>query len=412
MLLTISKRFHFCASRRLAVPRWDAARNRAYFGPEADARFGSGRNYEAVLVFRGEVDPRTGMVVNVAEIKARVNDLLAGRYDHKLFNQDTPPFGEVVPTPENVAVQLLDDVRPLFRSFRAQPVACHLIESTGREATAYHDGTVEGHHWLEWSAARRTLSPHLSATENEALFGPAVRAHGHHYRLRLTLAGDRDPDTGLPAEPDAVRAALAALHAQLDHRLLNDEVIALADRPMTTESLVRWLHHELAAGLPVARTRLWERPDFFAEHGQPGDTRLGMVRTFDASHRLHSPHLDDVENHQVYERCNNPSGHGHTYRAEATLAAPYDERSGTVGDFVALQDGLEAALSPWQDRHLDWETGDFNDRPSTSENILQVLWPRLEGNWRGQLSRLRLWETANNRFALRRKAESGVLAAP
>ena len=93
------------------------------------------------------------------------------------------------------------------------------------------------------------------------------------------------------------------------------------------------------------RARLFERPDFFAEHHGAGGTRLGMERTFDAAHRLHSPHLDDAENWRVYERCNNPSGHGHTYLVEATLAAPYDERSGTVGDFLALRDGLDAALA-------------------------------------------------------------------
>ena len=179
---------------------------------------------------------------------------------------------------------------------------------------------------------------------------------------------------------------------------------------MTTESLARWLGARLQAALPLVRVRLFERPDFFAEHHATAGTALGMRRHFDASHRLHSPHLDDAANRAVYERCNNPSGHGHTYDVEATTSAPYDERTCTCGDFVALRDGIDLAVAPWQDRHLDLETDDFGDRPSTSENIVLALWPRLDHQLGGHLTRLRLWETANNRFALRHAGTAGALA--
>jgi 6-pyruvoyltetrahydropterin/6-carboxytetrahydropterin synthase len=420
MLLTISKRFEFSASRRLTVPAWSDARNVEAFGGEASARHGTGRNYAAVMVFTGPVDPATGMVINVTRIKETMGDLLARRYDHHFLNADSPPFADVPPTPENVAAQLLADAVPLFADAPATPVACHLVERDGREATAYRDGTVEGHHWLEFSAARSTRSPHLSEEENRKLFGIAAAplGHGHHYRLRLTLGGPRDPQTGLHAPPAAVDGVLAALHADLDHRHLNHEVPGLAGLPTTTESLVRWIAARATAELPVVGARLHERDDFFAEHHRDGGTRLAMQRTFDSAHRLHSPRLDDAANREIYERCNNPTGHGHTYRVEATVAAPYDERTGTCGDFLALRDAIDVAAAPWQDRHLDLETEDFVDRPSTSENIIQVLWPRLAARIAaapggalggGDLARLRLWETRNNRFALRRMADAGAL---
>ena len=53
MLLTVSKRLEFSASRRLHVDRWSDERNLAAFGPETDARYGSGRNYVAYFVFTG-----------------------------------------------------------------------------------------------------------------------------------------------------------------------------------------------------------------------------------------------------------------------------------------------------------------------------------------------------------------------
>jgi hypothetical protein len=51
---------------------------------------------------------------------------------------------------------------------------------------------------------------------------------------------------------------------------------------------------------------------------------------------------------------------------------------------------------------LDLETEDFRNAPSTGENIVRALWPRIDNRLNQRLVRLRLWETANNRFTLRR----------
>jgi hypothetical protein len=51
---------------------------------------------------------------------------------------------------------------------------------------------------------------------------------------------------------------------------------------------------------------------------------------------------------------------------------------------------------------LNLETEDFRGEPSTGENIVRALWPKIDNRVNQQLVRLRLWETANNRFTLRR----------
>ena len=80
----------------------------------------------------------------------------------------------------------------------------------------------------------------------------------------------------------------------------------------------------------------------------------------------------------------------------------YDERSGTLYDFLALRNAIKESLQPWQDRHLDLETDEFRESPSTGENIVRALWPKIDNRLNHQLVRLRLWETINNRFTLRR----------
>ncbi len=162
MLLTVSKRLEFSASRRLFVQAWSDAENLAAFGPETSARYGTGRNYVAYFVFSGSVDSKTGMLMNISEIKERVGQVLHDGFDHKFLNEDNPAFAAVPPTAENVARQLFLDAAPLFSGGEAQLVACHLSESENRSATFYASGTVEANFWFEFSAARQTMSPQLS----------------------------------------------------------------------------------------------------------------------------------------------------------------------------------------------------------------------------------------------------------
>lgn len=397
MLLTVSKRLEFSASRRLFVKEWSDAENLAAFGPETSARYGTGRNYVAYFVFSGSVDPATGMLMNISEIKERAGEVLHAGFDHKFLNEDNAVFAKTPPTAENVARALFADAVPLFKDGKAELVACHLTESEDRGATYYASGISEANYWFEFSAARQTTSPNLTAPENEKLFGAAASpfGHGHNYRARLTF---RDTT----ADPEPVAQALNTLRRELDHKNLNREVPGLANQPVTTETLARYIHRRAAGTLPVHRVRLHERSDFFAEYWSGGQFFLGLQAPFGAAHCLNSEKLSAEENVKLYGKCNNARGHGHLYLTEATVGGGFDERTGTVLSFDSFQAGIAAALEPWQDKHLDLEMEEFRGRPSTGENIVQSLWPRFASRLDGRLVRLRLWETANNRFTLRR----------
>src|SRR5205814_4663217 len=112
--------------------------------------------------------------------------------------------------------------------------------------------------------------------------------------------------------------------------------------------------------------------------------------------------FSDEKNTALFGKCDNPRGHGHLYVTEATVGGTYDEKSGTLWDFVKFQNALRESLQPWQDRHLDLETEDFREISSTGENIVRALWSKIDSRVNQQLARLRLWETKNNRFTLRR----------
>ena len=400
MLLTVSKRLEFSASRRLFFSRWTDSENLVAFGPETRAKYGTGRNYTAYFIFSGQVDPVTGMLINISEIKKRAGEIVDDRFDHKFLNEDNPAFREMAPTSENIARQLFTDVAPLFADVDAKLVAVHLIETPDRSATFYADGAAEANYWFEFSAARQTMSPRLTPAENERLFGAAATVHGHNYRVRLTFR--KDKAGGPIVQQQAIDACVDSLRQELDHRYLNEDVPGLKDRPITTESLAAYIRERVAASVPIHRVRLHERADFFAEAWTSGNMFLGMQMCFSAAHRLHVPSFSDKKNAVLFGKCDNPHGHGHLYLAEATIGGNYDERSGTLYDFVAFRKALSESLEPWQNRHLDLETDDFQKISSTGENIVCALWSKIDSRVNQQLARLRLWETKNNRFTLRR----------
>ena len=402
MLLTVSKRLEFSASRRLFVKDWSEAQNLAAFGPETSAQYGTGRNYVVYFVFSGAVDPKTGMLMNISEIKERVGQVLRDGFDHKFLNEDNPAFAKVPPTAENVARELFADAVPLFKDGKARLVACHLSESEERSATFFADGMAEANYWIEFSAARQTMSPRLTPAENEKLFGVAASpfGHGHNYRARLTLRHEGG-DAGL-IQPQEISRCLGTIRNELDHKNLNREVPGLTNQPVTTEILARYLHQRVAETLPIHRVRLHERSDFFAEYWSGQHFFLGLQKPFGAAHCLNSEKLSAEENVALYGKCSNARGHGHLYVTEATIGGALDERSGTLTSFESFEASTTAALEPWQNKHLDLEVEEFRHQPSTGENIVQALWPRFDSRLDGRLVRLRLWETANNRFTLRR----------
>src|SRR5215211_7206554 len=287
MLLTVSKRLELSASRRLHTKHSGEEKNLAVFGPETNARYGSGRNYIAYFGFTGPVDPVTGMLINISEIKERAGKVLRDGFDHKFLNQDNPSFREIPPTAENVARELYCDVAPLFSDVEAKLSVCHLSESPDRSATYYFTGACEANYWFEFSAARRTMSPHLSPEENVRLFGPATAPHGHNYRCRLTFRTEQlDPDRPL-VRYDEIETCVRAVRTELDHQYLN-EVIGLKERPITTESLAEYIYERVKSMMPLDRVRLHERADFFSEVGGDNTIFLGLQVPFYAAHRLHA----------------------------------------------------------------------------------------------------------------------------
>lgn len=102
----ISKKFEFSASHRYWRDDWSVEKNNQIFGL-CTSPHGHGHNYELHVTISGKIDPDTGMIINLSDLKKYINVVLEG-FDHKYLNLDTPYFREIIPTTENIARVLFD----------------------------------------------------------------------------------------------------------------------------------------------------------------------------------------------------------------------------------------------------------------------------------------------------------------
>ena len=139
----LTRRETFCAAHRLWSEHLSDAENRAFFG--ACARdFGHGHNYVLEETLRGPIDPKTGVVVNITEIRDATRDLLLDDVDHRHLNHDSALCRGINPTVENLAVLFWDVLKQhfgdLLHEIKLHETEKNWVVYRGETAPWEHDG--------------------------------------------------------------------------------------------------------------------------------------------------------------------------------------------------------------------------------------------------------------------------------
>ncbi|CAD7086355.1 unnamed protein product [Hermetia illucens] len=102
---------------------------------------------------------------------------------------------------------------------------------------------------------------------------------------------------------------------------------------------------------------------------------LTRKATFSAAHRLHSKHLSEEENREVFDKCNWDNGHGHNYVVRVTVRGPVCPKTGMVMNITELKNHMdEVILKNLDHKNLDKDVNYFSDKPSTTENLSIYIW--------------------------------------
>lgn len=136
MEATLTWKTHFSAAHRLALPQLSLAENTQIYGKCARIH-GHGHNYHLEVSVTGEIDPRTGMLVDLASLEKVINDCVVKPFDHSFLNYDIPYFAEVVPTAENIALYIAQLLQQPIRELGAELDKVKLIESPNNSCEIY-----------------------------------------------------------------------------------------------------------------------------------------------------------------------------------------------------------------------------------------------------------------------------------
>lgn len=98
-LVYVTRKFAFSAAHRYWRDEWSAEDNARVFGRLTVTH---GHNYVLEVTLAGPVDPATGMVADLGELKRVVGETVVARFDHADLNAD-PRFAQgQIPTTENL----------------------------------------------------------------------------------------------------------------------------------------------------------------------------------------------------------------------------------------------------------------------------------------------------------------------
>ena len=104
-MILLTRRAEFSASHYYWNEQWTDEENQRRFGKCAN-RNGHGHNYTLEVTVAGEVDPVTGFVVDLKQLKDVMEREVVSVYDHRHLNLEVPEFRTAIPTTENIAVAI------------------------------------------------------------------------------------------------------------------------------------------------------------------------------------------------------------------------------------------------------------------------------------------------------------------
>lgn len=104
-MIYLTRKCEFSASHYYHNPQWTEEENRRVFGKCANLN-GHGHNYTLEVTVKGEIDPATGFVIDLKQLKDILNREVLEAMDHRHLNKEVTEFASRIPTTENIAIAI------------------------------------------------------------------------------------------------------------------------------------------------------------------------------------------------------------------------------------------------------------------------------------------------------------------
>jgi 6-pyruvoyltetrahydropterin/6-carboxytetrahydropterin synthase len=248
---------------------------------------------------------------------------------------------------------------------------------------------------------RFSISPfldHSSPGFNSYASKPAGEGLSLFLVLTVELVGPLRPQTGLLVNVSDIdqavrRYAVPVFIERIGEHMRRGEPIGFPMLAPMLASAFERLHDKFRPA-QVDRLLLQLNPfrKLAMDTKEPGMLYFSEKFEFAATHKLWNNRFSEPQNLKVFGKCANPTGHGHNYIVEVTVATPAEGPTLEVGAFERVVDSQLMQLVDHKNLNLDVPT--FHEKVPTVENIAVFAWEHLAGNFDpAQLHCVTVWES-------------------
>ena len=127
-MINITRRENFNAAHKLYNPKWSNEKNSDIFGKCSNPNW-HGHNYILYVTVRGKVKKDTGYCVNLKKLSAVIRTYITDKLDHKNLNLDVDFLNKLIPSTENVAIAIWNELKTPVKNLGCQLYCIKLCET-------------------------------------------------------------------------------------------------------------------------------------------------------------------------------------------------------------------------------------------------------------------------------------------
>ncbi|MFN3952077.1 MAG: 6-pyruvoyl trahydropterin synthase family protein [Thermaurantimonas sp.] len=135
-MIYIQRKERFSAAHQLYNPNWTESQNEEVFGKCANKNF-HGHNFTLTVTVKGEINPDTGFVMNLVDLKELIRTHVIDKLDHKNLNMDVDFLRGKMCSTEIIAIEIWNILQPLI-AMRGATLHCVRLDETENNAVEYY----------------------------------------------------------------------------------------------------------------------------------------------------------------------------------------------------------------------------------------------------------------------------------
>ncbi len=135
-MVYLTRRERFNSAHRLFNPDFSEKKNFEFYGKCANPNW-HGHNYELFVTVKGEINPVTGVIINLKDLSLIIKTKVIEKLDHKNLNIEVDFLQNKIVSTENIIVAIWNELNNEILKTDAQLHKIKLIETENNYAEYY-----------------------------------------------------------------------------------------------------------------------------------------------------------------------------------------------------------------------------------------------------------------------------------